>query len=129
MSAATWASRSAARSGGESRADGPADDAYGPLELDPVRVDARVRGGGAGQGADRVVGQQVAPDLLFGHGRGLRAQHLARPAQVRLELLVAGLVLPALVVGLRQLPGRGQRETGEGGDQDDLLVRAVRVPV
>src|SRR5579864_2573674 len=103
MSAAAWASRTVARSGGKSRADGPADDAQGPLELDPVRVDAGRGGRGAGQGADRVVGQQVAPDLLLCHGRGLRAQYLSRAAQVGFQLLVAGLVLPPLVVGLRQL--------------------------
>src|SRR3984957_19216557 len=63
MSAVIWARRAAAWSGGESRADGPADDPEGPGELDPVRVDAGCRGGGAGQGADRVVGKQVALDL------------------------------------------------------------------
>src|SRR5208283_2022467 len=89
--------------GGKSRAGGPAaDDADGSLELDPVRVDARVRGGGADQGADRVVGEQVAPDLLPHHVRGLRAQDLPRAAQVGLELGVPGLVLPSFVIGLRE---------------------------
>src|SRR6516165_1372947 len=89
MSAVIWARRTAAWSGGKSRADGPADDPEGPGELDPVRVDPGCGGRGAGQGADRVVGQQVAPDLLLDQGRGLRAQHPSRAAQVRLELGVA----------------------------------------
>src|SRR2546428_14143879 len=89
--------------GGKSRASGPAaDDADGPFELDPVRVDAGVRGRGADQGADRVVGEQVAPDLLPHHVRGLRAQDLPRAAQVGLELGVPGLVLPSFVIGLRE---------------------------
>ena len=60
MSAMTPARAARACSGGESRADGPADDAQGALELDPVRVDPGAGGGGADQGAERVVGQQVA---------------------------------------------------------------------
>lgn len=40
------------------RVSGPAaDDADGPLELDPVRADARLGGGLADQGGDGVVGQ------------------------------------------------------------------------
>jgi hypothetical protein len=40
---------------------GPAaDDADGPLEFDPVWVDARLGRGPADQGADRVAGEQVA---------------------------------------------------------------------
>jgi hypothetical protein len=50
---------------GKSRADGPADDPQGPGELNPVRVDPSCGGRSAGQGADRVVGQPVAPDLLL----------------------------------------------------------------
>src|SRR5215831_13993308 len=103
MSAMIGASSAAAWSGGESRADGPADDTHGALELDPVRVDARVRGRGAGQRADRVVGQQVAPDLLLGQGRGLRAQYPPRAAQVRLELGVPGLNRPPLMPVKRKL--------------------------
>src|SRR2546430_7555469 len=91
------------RSGGKSRARGPAaDDADGPFELDPVRVDAGVRGGGADQGADGVVGEQVAPDLLPDHVRGFGAQDLSRAAEVGLELGVPGLVLPSFVIGLRE---------------------------
>src|SRR6266436_3557423 len=84
--------------GGKSRASGPAaDDADRPFELDPVRVDARVRGGGADQGADRVVGEQVAPDLLAHHVRRFGAQDLSRAAEVGLELGVPGLNRPPLI--------------------------------
>ena len=49
---------------GESRAGGPAaDDADGALELDQVWVHSAGGGGLADQGADGVVGQQVAVDL------------------------------------------------------------------
>src|ERR1700687_4591395 len=96
--------------GGKNRAGGPgagdggpaADDADRPLELDPVRIGARVRGGGADQGADRVVGEQVAPDLLLHHVRRFGAQDLSRAAEVGLELGVPGLVLPSSVIGLRE---------------------------
>src|ERR1035438_427480 len=77
-------------SGGKSRAVGPAaDDADGLLELDPVRVDAGRGGRGADQGADGVVGEQVSPDLLPHHVRGLRAQYLPRAAEIGLELVSA----------------------------------------
>ena len=47
---------------GKSRVGDPAaDDADGALELDAVRVDAGRGGGGADQGADRVVGEQPTP--------------------------------------------------------------------
>src|SRR2546428_4114500 len=117
-------------SGGTSRARGPAaDDADGALELDPVRVDAGVRGGGADQGADGVVGEQVAPDLLPDHVRGFGAQYLSRSAQVCFQLPVPGLVLPALVIGLREDGGGGIRELGDGGDQGDELVFPVALTV
>src|ERR1700722_17035355 len=108
----TSASRAGARSGGKGRAGGPADDPQRAGELDPVRVNARGGGGGADQGADRVVGQQVTPQLLLGQGRGARAQHLARAAQRGLELGVACLVLPELVVSLRELGGAGLPRVG-----------------
>src|SRR5260370_4284078 len=92
MSAITRARMRWACSGGKSRVGDPAaDDADGALELDPVRVHAGGGGGLADQGADRVVGQQVAVYLLPDHVRVLRSQHPARPPQVRLGLLVAGL--------------------------------------
>jgi hypothetical protein len=66
---------------GESRVVGPAaDNADGLLEFHPVRVDAGSGGGSADQRADRVMGEQVSPDLLPHHVRGLRAQDLPRPA-------------------------------------------------
>src|SRR5579863_5480861 len=111
-------------SGGKSRADGPADDAQGALEPDPVRVDPGAGGGSADQGAERVVGQQVAPDLLLDQVRAPRAEHPAGTAQACLELGVAGLVFPALVVGARERLRRGRPDIGAGGDQDDELVLA-----
>jgi len=85
----------ARRSGGKGRrvSDLAADDAHGAQELDPVGVDVGFGGGPADQRADRVVGQQVAVDLLADRVRLLGSQDLARSAQVGLELLVAGLVL------------------------------------
>src|SRR6266536_3153402 len=102
-------------SGGKSRVSGPAaDDADGPLELDPVRVNAGRGGGCADQGADRVVGEQVAPDLLPHHLRRFRAQYLPGAAQVGLELPVSGLVLPPLVVAAGEDGGGRIRELGDG---------------
>jgi hypothetical protein len=40
------------------RAGGPADDADGPLEFDPVRVDARFGDGPADQGRQGVMSEQ-----------------------------------------------------------------------
>src|SRR6516162_4834588 len=99
MSAATWPRMRRRWSGGKSRVGDPAaDGADGPLEPDPVRVDAGRGGGGADQGADRVVGQEVAPDLLLDHVRGLRPQDPPGAAQEGLELRVGGLMLPSLVI-------------------------------
>src|ERR1700759_4277376 len=91
------------RSGGKGRAGGLAtDDADGALELDAVRVDVCLGGSLADQGAEGEMREQVAVDFLPSHVRGLRAQLPAGPAQVRLQLPVPALVLPSLVVGLRQ---------------------------
>src|SRR5712691_4080942 len=95
--------RSRCSEGKGGRVGGPAaDDPDGPLELDPVRVDAGLGGGPADQGRYGVMGQQVAVDLLADHVRALGPQHPARPAQAGLELGVAGLMLPPLMVGLRE---------------------------
>src|SRR6266849_2948866 len=103
ISAMSAARAACGGSGGKGRrGDGPADDTDGPGELDPVRVDVGLGGGLADQGADRVMGEQVAVDLLADHVRALGPQHPAGSAQVCLELVVAGLVLPALVIALRQ---------------------------
>src|SRR5258705_10393272 len=116
-------------SGGKGRrGDGPADDADGPGELDPVRVEVGLGGGLADQGADRVMGEQVAVDLLADHVRALGPQHPAGSAQGGLELVVAGLVLPALVIALRQDRRRGLAPPGDWGDQADELAPAGRVP-
>jgi hypothetical protein len=48
-----------------------------------------LRGGGADQGGDRVMDEEVAPDLPSHHVRGLGAQDLPRSAQERLDLLGA----------------------------------------
>src|SRR5262245_10697397 len=92
MSSAIWARMHRRWSGGESRVGDPAaDGADRSFELHPVRVDARAGRGGANQGADRVVGQEVAPDLLLNHVRGLRPQYPARAPEEGLELGVGGL--------------------------------------
>jgi hypothetical protein len=98
-------------------------------ELDPVGIDIAFGRGPADQGADRVVGEQVAVDLLADHVRALGAQHLPGAAQVGLDLIVAGLVFPAFVIGLRQQRGRGRCHLGDGGDQRDQLTGAVAVAV
>jgi hypothetical protein len=82
---------------GESRADGPADDADGPGEADPVGVDPGGGGGVADQRADRPAGQEVAPDLLLGQCRAARAEYLPGAAQDGLELGVRGLSQPLLI--------------------------------
>ena len=46
-----------------------------------------------------------------------------------LELIVAGLVFPPLVVGLRQLVGGSLGRVSDGGDQGDQLAGAVAVAV
>jgi len=92
--ARTLARMRARCSGGKGRVGDPAaDDAHGALELDPVGVDVGLGGGPADQRADRVMGEQVAVDLLADHVRAFRAQHPARAPQVGLELVVTGLVL------------------------------------
>src|SRR5258706_15839135 len=101
MSAMTLARMRSCRSGGKGRRFGgtAADDADGPLELDPVGVDAGLGGGPADQGGYGPVGEQVAVDLLADHVRGLGPQHPPGAAQAGLELGVPGLVLPPLMVG------------------------------
>jgi hypothetical protein len=71
------------------------------------------------------VGQQVAVDLLADRVRLFGPQDSARPAQVGLELVVAGFVLPPLVVGLGELFGGGLFRVGDGGDQLDQLAVPV----
>src|SRR6187399_460763 len=92
-------------SGGKSAllGDGPPGYAQRGDERDSVRVAADLVGGVEHQRADRVVAAQVAPDLLGDQLRGLRAQYRARAALVGLELVEAGLDLPALCVGGGQL--------------------------
>src|SRR5580700_11371684 len=95
MSALTWARMARACSGGKGRVSDPAaQDADGAPEFDAIRVDAGGCGCCAGQGADRVVGQEVAPDLLLDEVRDAGPQDLPGAAQVRLELGVAAFMLP-----------------------------------
>ena len=75
------------------------------IRRQPVRVKALVAGGLMHQLADGVVDQQVRPDLLLHHGRGLAAQHGPGTALVGLELIQDALDLPALVVQHGQLAG------------------------
>jgi hypothetical protein len=98
MSALACARMAWACSGGKGRVSDPAArDADGALELDPVGVDAGRGGRGAGQGADRVVGQQVAPDLLLDQVRAAGPQDFPGAAQVRFQLGVAALNRPPLM--------------------------------
>jgi len=105
--------------------DPAADDAHGARELDPVGVDVGFGGRPADQGAERVMGQQVAVDFLA-DGVGLfRPQDLGGPAEVGFELVVAGLVFPPLVIGLRERGGGGVGGVGDGGEQGDQLAGTV----
>jgi len=81
MSAMTVARMRSRWSGGKGRrVSGPAaDDPDSALEFDPVRVDGGFGGGLADQGADRVVGEQVAVDLLADHVRAPGPQHPPGP--------------------------------------------------
>src|SRR5207253_507554 len=131
MLAMTAARMRSCRSGGKGRrVSGPAaDNADGALELDAVRVDACRRGGLADQGADGVMGEQVPVDLLADHVRALGPQYLAWPAQAGLELGIPGLMLPPLLVSLREDSGRGLPQVGDRGDQGDQLALAVAVAI
>ena len=82
--------------------DGPAGDAQGCDEGDPVRVVAGVQGCVEHEGADGVVAAQVSPDFLEHELRGFRAQHGAGPALVGLQLIEGRLDLPPLAVGAGQ---------------------------
>src|SRR5262245_23235228 len=130
MSALTAARTCSCCSGGKGRgADGPADDADGALELDPVGVDVCLGSSPADQGRYGLVGEQVPVYLLPDHVRALGPQYLPRPPQVGLELGVTGLMLPALVVGLGQHACRGLARVGDGGDQGEQLAGTVTVAV
>jgi len=97
--------------------DGPAGDAQGGDERDSIGVVPGVLGGIEHQRADRVVATQVSPDLLDHQARGLGAQHCARPTLVGLQLIEAGLDLPALGVGAGQFSGGRLAVVEQGGDQ------------
>src|SRR5260370_35016147 len=103
MSAMTRSRMRCCRSGGKSRARGPApDDADRSLELAAARVDSGRGGRGTDQGADRVVGEQVAPDLLPDHVRRSRPEDFPRAAQVVLDLLGPVLAFASVVLRLRE---------------------------
>src|SRR5260370_38315414 len=98
MSAMIDARASAGGSGGKGRrGDGPADDADGTGEFHSVGVDVGFGGGLADQGADRVVGDQLAADLLADHVTALGRPNFAGTPQAGCEREVASLVLPPLV--------------------------------
>ena len=72
-----------------------AHDPQAAGKREPVRVQALGQGGLVHQLADGVVDQQVRPDLLLDHRRGLGAQHRLRAALVGLELIQHTLNLPS----------------------------------
>ncbi len=82
MSAITLARVRAWCSGGKGRRGGDpaANDTHGARELDPVGVDVGFGGRPADQGAERVMGQQVAVDFLADGVRLFRPQDLGGPA-------------------------------------------------
>ncbi len=81
MLAMIAARRSSWWSGGKGRAGGPADDADGAGELDPIRIDVGFSGGLADQRANRVMSEQVAVYFLADHVWAL--ERSARPGPVR----------------------------------------------
>src|SRR5438105_15680135 len=93
----TWGLAWSQSSGGNARrtGGGAAGDAQDPGEGDPVGVQISSLGGLGDQCAERIVDQQPRPDLLVDQLGKLRAQDLPWPAQMGLELVVAGLFLPA----------------------------------
>ncbi len=112
------------------RVGGPAaDDADGAQEFHPVGVDIGFGGSAADQGRDGVVGEQLTVDLLADHVRALGPQYRTGAAQAGLELIVAGVLFPALAVGLGQFLRGGGRGVGDGGDQGDQLAAATAVAV
>src|SRR5882724_11649129 len=109
MSAMTAAHNRTNWSGGKGRRlrETTAHEADGALEFHPVGIDVSLGGGAADQRADRVMGEQIAIELLADHVRALRTQHPPRPPQIALELPVPCLILPPLMVGLgHQFGGR-----------------------
>ena len=74
--------------------------------------------------------QQVAVDFLATMSGLLDRSTRPGPAQVRLELVVSGLVLvPPLVICLRERGGRRVRHGGDGGDQGDQFALPVAFAV
>src|SRR5258707_13220038 len=74
--------RSPRRSGGKASgvADAAADGVAGAGEGDPGGIQARVAGGVADQGADRLVAAEHGVDLLADHRRGLPTHDPPRAA-------------------------------------------------
>src|SRR5258708_5167475 len=85
--------------------------------------------GGFGRAGDErrdgVVDGEPGPDLLVDQVGQAGAQNLAGSAEVGLELVVAGLMLPPLKVGLGKLVGAGVARVSDGGQQHDQLAGAV----
>ena len=104
-----WSGRVAAQSaGGNVRrpGGGAADQAQGLGEGDPVGV--QVGGGGRlrDERADRVVDDQVGPDLLVNQLGQPGAEDLPGAAEVGFELVVTGFLFPSFVVGDGQFVAR-----------------------
>jgi len=76
-------------------------------KLNPVWIEVGRGGGFRDQSADRVVDDQVGPDLLVDQVRQPRAKHPPGPTQMRFELVVGSFFLPPLVISGSQLVGAG----------------------
>jgi hypothetical protein len=101
-------------------------------EGDPVGVEVGGGGGSGGQFADRVVHDEVGPDLLVDQVGQPGAQHPPGAAEVGFQLIVGGLFLPTLVVGGGQFIGSGPVVAAglqDGGQQRDQFAGAVAGPV
>src|SRR6266487_942889 len=131
MAARTAGSASVHSGGGNGRGagGGAADDPQDAGEADPVGVEVGGLSGSADEHADRVVDDQPGPDLLVDQVGQPGAQDPAWSAEVGLELVVRGLLLPALVVGGGQFVGAGGGRVGDRGQQHDQLAGAAPVPV
>src|SRR5689334_19678633 len=129
-SSARWTgSRSAQSAGGNGRrpGGGAADQAQGLGEGDPIRVEIGGHGRLGGQRTDRMMDDQVGPDLLINEVGQPRAQHPTRPAQVGFQLVVRGFLLPPLMVGGGQLVGPSPPAVGSGSRM--LVSSTISSPV
>jgi hypothetical protein len=95
-------------------------------EADPRRFDACFAGDSLHLEAYEVVSEEDPPQLLLDSGRASAADRFLAVEQLRLDLVVAELQLPALVVQRRDLVGWKRVRIGQRGEQG---LRAEALPL